>query len=517
MSTHLRLAKGTGLTLAGVVAGIAGQIITVPIYLSNWDAQTYGVWLIFLGLQGYLSLISVAYQQYTYAEVLKCGRGAPDDVRRVYWASLAVGYFIAAVEFAAILFFASPAVSTMLEPEVTSGASSFTDTIVLLLVLLGLLNLVAMPFGAITQRTMTIHGYYPRMAAWGLINTVTTLLLPAVAVAFGADFMVAGLALFTARTISASLALYDIWRLARRYDLLLRPRIDWRMGFLYALYSLPLAGQAFIDSLRQQGFRILLGAYVGATSVTTLATTRTFANVLQQGLGTITGPLLPELMRYVVDREQERMEGAFAIVWLSVFALLMPGVLLLAVLAEPVFVFWTRGAVEFDAVLFLTLMSVVTVYAAAQPAAAILQGQNRIAWIISAAMAAAVGLGVFSPLLIPLSGLRGAGFALLAAELCALAVVVQGALRSLAQSGLRFPLSSLALVLVNTASVFGLMFLDLGLVSAHPAFIVLACLINLTFAVAYWRKVPQLARDRILQVLMNVKWRFLRIRENPTG
>lgn len=515
MSTHLRLARGASLTLAGVIVGILGQVVTVPIYLSKWDAQTYGVWLIFLGLQGYLSLISVAYKQYTHGEVLKCGREARQKVHRIYWASLMMAHIIAVAEFGAVLSLAPLIVSTVLDTEAGS-TDSVTHTIILLLVLFSLVRAVAIPFSAITQQTLTIHGHYPRIAAWGLLNTVATLVLPLVVVVFGADLLIAGLSLLVAHTVVLLIAWVDMWNLAKRYDLLRRPRIDWRMGFLNALYCLPLAGQAFLDSLRQQGFRILLGAYVGATSVTTLATTRTFANVLQQGLGVITGPLLPELMRYVVDRDQERMEGAFAIVWLSVFALLMPGVLLLALLAEPIFVFWTRGAVEFDAILFLTLMSVVTVYAAAQPATAILQGQNRIAWIISAAVVAALGLGVFSLMLIPLFGLRGAGFALLAAELCALMVVVQGALRSLAQSGLRFPLPSLALVLVNIAGVFGLMFFDHFLFSDHPAFIVLAFLVNLVFAAAYWKKVPLLARNRIWQVLTNAKGRFLRVRESPT-
>jgi O-antigen/teichoic acid export membrane protein len=509
MSTHRRLAKGTAFTSGNMIVGILGQIVVVPIYLSVWGARTYGFWLIFLGFQSYLSLFSVAYQQYTYAEALRHGRNDWESVRCIYWRSLAVGYVITALEFAVFLSLVSNGMFRKVSSEIASTDPSVFDAIVLMLVLLSLLNLIAMPFGAITQRTLVICGHYPRFAAWGLFNTLITLIIPTIAVGVGADFKTAAFAFVAARSTSAFLSSIDIWRLAKRYDLLRRAQIDWRMGLLNALYCLPLAGQGFIDSLRQQGFRIVLGAYVGPASVTTLATTRTLGNVLQQGLGTVTGPLLPELMRYVAGRDQERMEGAFALVWLSIFALLMPGVLTLALLGETVFAFWTRGAVEFDAILFLTLMSVVTIYAAAQPAMAILQGRNCIAWITWAAVAAALGLGVFSPMLIPLLGLRGAGLALLAAELCALVVVVQGALRSLAQSGLRFPMSSLRLVLANIVGVFGVMFLGQMIFSVNPAFIVLALLVNLAFAAAYWKKVPLLARERILQVLTSVKARFL--------
>jgi O-antigen/teichoic acid export membrane protein len=501
MSTQLRLAKGTGLTLAGVAIGIVGQIASVPIYLSRWDAQTYGVWLVMQGMLGYLSIFSTAYHQYTYAEVLKNGPRASDAVRTIYWSSLWVAYLIAAAEFGAVLTLAPQAVSAALEPAVPSGATDIAATVLHVLILYTVLNLITMPFGALTSRTMSIHGYYPVSAAWGLVRRALALIAPVAAVALGADLVTAGQVLIAAHALVALPSLVYWFNLAQRFGLLARQKVDWRMGFMNVLYSLPLAGQAFIDSLRQQGFRILLGAYVGATSVTALATTRTLANVLQQGLGTITGPLLPELMRYVVDRDQDRMEGAFAIVWLAVFTLLMPGILLLSMLAEPIFIFWTRGAVDFDPVLFVTLLAVVAVYASMQPATAILQGQNRVAWIVSASVAAALVLGALSLLLIQPFGLRGAGFALLGAELCALAVVVMGAVRSLEQSGLHFPLPSFALVVANTVAVIGLTLLNVTTFHSYVAFMALPVAVNLLFAVAYWVQIPTFAREKIVGVL----------------
>lgn len=504
MNTPARLLRGTGLTLGRVATAIIGQIATVPIYLSYWDARTYGIWLIMLGMLGYLSLFSTAYQQYTYAEVLKRGPDARNDVRRIYWASLAVGYLIAIAELVAILGLAPALVSAAL--PLNAGVA--TDSVILLLVLFGLLNMVTMPFGAITAQTMTIHGYYPHLAAWGLLRTASSLAAPAVAVVLGADFMTAGLVLIAAHALPAMLS-FSYWvRLARRFGLLARQRIDWKMGSKNALYCLPLAGRTFIDSFRQQGFRILLGAYAGATTVTALATTRTFANVLHQGLTTITAPLMPELMRYVVNRDQERMEGSFAIVWLCIFAILVPGVLLLCLLAEPIFLFWTRGVVTFDPVLFLTLLAVVLVYAASQPAVAILQGQNRIAWLIATAVVAALALGLFALVLLPSFGLIGAGFALLAAEICAAAVAIAGATRSLRQSGLGFPHRSFAMVASNTGIGIGLALLCVTVFPAKPAIFAIPFALNLVFAGLYWATIPALARERILGVLAQLRMRL---------
>lgn len=497
MSTPVRLASGTGLSLGRMATAIVGQIATVPIYLTHWDAQTYGVWLILQGSLGYLMLISAAHQQYTYAEVMKCGPDARDAVRRLYLSSVGVAYLIALAEFGAILGLGPQVVSAAM-PADSAGTAA---TVVALLVLYSLLNLIFMPFGAITAQTITVYGQYPRTAAWGLFDTGMVVFAPAVAVAFGADLMTAGLVQVAAHAVAALLTAIDLVRLARRFGLLARQRIDWRLGLRNALGCLPLAGRSFIESFRQQGFRILLGANAGAVAVTALATTRTFANVLHQGLSTITAPLMPELMRYVVNRDQDRMEGAFAIVWLCLFALLVPGVLVLCLLAEPVFMFWTRGAVGFDPVLFLTLLVVVLVYAAGQPATAILQGQNRIAWMISISVAAALGLVAFCVLLIPPFGLRGAGFALLGAELCAVSLTMAGAARALRQSGLDFPWRSFALVAATVASLFGLSLLAVTAFGGRGAFMALPLATNTLFAALYWATIPTLARNRIWAVL----------------
>lgn len=501
MNTPARLFKGAGLTLSRLATAIAGQAATVPIYLSFWEPETYGFWLILQGMLGYLSLLSTAYQQYTYAEVLKSGPNQPDSVRHVYWASLSVAYMIALGEFAVTLGFAPQAISAAMPSAAAETAASVAD----LVILYSVLNLITMPFGAITSQTMTIHGYYPQSAAWGLLRTASSIVLPAVAVVFGAKIWTAGLMLVASHAAPALLSLLYWFRLGRRFGLLSRTKIDWRMGIRNAVQCVPLAARTFVDSFRQQGFRIILGGYAGSEAVTELSTTRTFTNVLQQGLSTITAPLMPELMRYVVNRDQERMEGAFAVVWLAIFVLLVPGALVLSLLAEPIFLVWTRGTVAFDARLFSVLLAAVLTYAAAQPAAAILQGQNRVAWIFSISILAGVCLGAFSIVVVPDHGLLGAGIALLGAEMCAGALTVAGATWSLRRSGLAFPRRSCTLVISNVGAVFGLVVFALTVFEAQPFFMALPFAVNVVFASLYWATIPEMVRSRIRGVLSIIR------------
>lgn len=501
MSTLARLAKGTGLTLGRLGVMILGQLATVPIYLSHWDVQIFGIWLIFQSMLGYLIVVSAAFQQYSYAEMLQRGAADHNGFRAVYQASVAVGYLIAALEFAAVVGLGAWAVSGTIGEAVSGDLAIVSANIFRLLALYSLVQTAMMPLVAITGHAVSVHGRFPRVAFWSLFQGGLVLAAPAVAVLLGGGLMAAGLALIGAHALAVLLSALDMVRLADGHGLFLRQSIDWRMGLRNALFCLPLAGRGFVDSFRHQGFRILLGGFAGPAAVAALGTTRTFANVLHQGLGTITAPLMPELMRYAVARDQARMEGAFAVVWLCLFALLIPGVLLLAAVAEPLFLLWTRGSVAFDPVLFLTLLVVVLVYAAGQPAMAILQGHNRIAWMTSAVAAAVTGLGLLTLVLVPPLGLQGAGFALLGAELCALAVVVLGAARTLGAAGLVFPIRSFALTAGAATAVLGLGLPAVTLWEGSPWAIALPFAANAALGWLYWTTIPALARDRIRAAL----------------
>ena len=506
MSTPARLARGTGLTLATVATNILGQIATVPIFLSHWNAATYGVWLIMIGSFGYLFLLSFAFQQYAYGEMLKAGAGARDSVRAIWRISVVMAFIVAAVELVIVWVLTSDSFLAWVVPDLY--ATPMAGTVAFLLLLYSAMNFLTMPLNAITAHANTVHGHYPRVAFWALVNAVFRLVAPAIAVLAGAGFETAVMVYVLAHVASILPALWDMLRLAQREGLFQPTPLDWRQGARNVVLSLPLAARTLIDSFRQQGFRLLLGAFIGPVAVSVLATTRTFANVLHQGLSTITAPVLPELMRYVIDRDQERVEGAFAIVWLCLFALLVPSVLILCLLAEPVFLYWTRGAVSFDPILFLSLVMAVIVFAAAQPAVAILQGQNRVGWLIGAAVAATAGLGALSLALMPPLGLRGAGAALLGAEVCALAVALIGATRALAQDGLAFPQRSFVLVLANVAVAGGLTLVAVLVFDGKAVAFVLPLTTNLVFAALYWGTIPALARASIRDVLYALRGRL---------
>ena len=140
--------------------------------------------------------------------------------------------------------------------------------------------------------------------------------------------------------------------------------------------SLPLLGKSLLENVRQQGVRLLLAPLSGAVGLAAFATMRTGANVALQGLNTICNPILPDLMRFLHDRDQPRSEAAFATIWVVVVALMAPAVVILQTFVEPLYVVWTQGKIPFNPLLFSILSLGVLVYAVVQPAMAIVIGNN---------------------------------------------------------------------------------------------------------------------------------------------
>ena len=68
-----RIVSGSVASWTKIVVGFGTQIFLVPVYLSAWDASTYGVWLLLLAMLGALNLLALSYHDYVGFELLKVG------------------------------------------------------------------------------------------------------------------------------------------------------------------------------------------------------------------------------------------------------------------------------------------------------------------------------------------------------------------------------------------------------------------------------------------------------------
>ena len=508
MSNLKRIFLGSSVAWLSILLSLLGQVFLVPVFLTYWSAAMYGTWLALQATVGLLSMFSLSYQTYLQGEFLKVGREQPGLARQLLWTALPVACGISALELLGVLsLYFCIDISTVL--GVLDVAEVSNNELFAILLAFALKNFFLMPFAGISVKLLVVYGYFSRMALWGVLRMVLTLGSPAIALFFGGDFLLVGLVWVSAHTVSAVLSYVDILMIMRREHLLPYERPEWRRAFRMLGLSQAITVRDFLNTMRNNGVRIVMSSFLGGAAVAIFSTNRTVANILQQGVGTITNPLLPELMHAVNRREQAKIESFFAIVWLLLLIFLVPGFLLMQNLIAPVFALWTQGKVAFDSSLFAWFSGTILLFTVGQPAFAIIAGNNllRAQLVISLVVGGVALLFIF--ILVPLNGIIGAAIGLFTAEMVSL-VCLSWACRSwMIKHGMRWPIRSQGLVLFGVFFGFG------GLIGCSEfgvavSWVILCCasLCSFYFAYLYYRTLPQPAQAYIQTALLRLP--FLR-------
>jgi len=444
----------------------------------------------------FFTIADVANQNFLGYEFLKLGHSNKERLADIFCTSLPVAFIVSAITCAAFIAL----ILNNLLADLLDINKGQIETFNFAFIILSSTWVVTGSVGGIIGRVLYPFSYYHLLAWAGTFFALLSAIVPVSAVALGADITM------TAIATSATNVVYNIGLMAIlipiiRKQGLLTGRIQLLDGFIRFAKSTTLALQACLDIVRQHGTRVVLLPMVGMAQMTEFSTMRTGANFALQGLNTITSPVMPELMRFLAARDQPRTESTFAIVWLVLCGVLCPAIIIVQWLAPTLFPLWTHGKIAFDPWLFGMLSLGVSVLALAQPAAAVLQGNNILrAQLAISIIAATVAVGGMA-WLVPLMGVRGAALALLAAELTSLTAFVWVAQQWLQQQGMRWPWKAFGAA-AATVPVTGL---GMGALELLPGLtfpiLVVVLVLQAIVAIIYWRHLPAMARLRAASLL----------------
>lgn len=500
MSTASRVFSGSIASWAQIAVTMATQVALVPIYLSHWNLLTYGTWLAIQSLVSLISTIDFGHQEFLAYEFLRIGNADKRNLSKYLWSGIAVGILISALQIIIILIIVKTEIlSSLLDKNINDNSQLLHEAAIVLIFQMSSW-LVSTSATGLLFRVLAPFGYFPRMIWWNLLGSIITTIVPLIAVILGENLMITGIAM-TIAGILVSVPIYiDLFRIVRKEKIsFCKPNIQ--LGIQNFVKSLAISSKEVLDNIRQQGARLVLAPLVGATGLAAFSTMRTGSNVALQGLRTIINPLMPELMRFLHQRDQPRSEVAFSTVWLILITLMAPGVVVLQAIVEPFYNIWTRGRVEFNPLLFSALSASVLVYAIAQPAMAVVKGNNLLKEqvLLSVAGAAIVIGGII--LTVPIVGIVGSGIALLVAELVATIGYKIIAQNWLGKNGLRWPhqLFNIAATAIIIATI------SMGLIVLYPQiqwYIVLVSIVAFAINIwLYWQAMPILAVQHVLKIV----------------
>lgn len=500
-----RILSASAAAWARIGITIVSQVALVPLYLSSWDAEVYGSWLLLQAVWAAIAILDLGHHEYIGYECLRRPADNRPEISEIMMSAIPVAVLIGVWD---ILLVTGLVQSSQVAAWVGADEQLFGQWSNALL-LMAVTSLFTTSVSGILIRGIAPFGYYPRVAWWGTFYAIVTAVTPGFAVYLGADLWETALTLCATNIAYHAAHFFDITRIAKR-ERLFAAVPDFAKGICRGAAALWLVAKTFAEMLRQQGTRLLLAPLAGVSDLAAFATMRTGANFALQGLNTISGPVMPELMRYLAVRDQARTESAFAVVWLMLCGVLCPAVLLVQYVAPFVFPLWTQGKIQFDPQLFLMLSLGILIVALAQPATAILLGNNLLRYQLVISLAAGCTTVVALFLLVPRLGIRGAALGLLIAEVFSLSIYCGIAIRWLRSKDMRWPTKAFlvsALSIVNGAA-------GMSAIAALPehsmASLAISLVIQAGITAAYWRQLPPIARNRASGLFNRFKPRFAR-------
>src|SRR5688572_17081607 len=263
MSAAARLISGSVAAWAQIAVNMVAQIVLVPIYLNYWSVETYGVWLAIQGIMSALSMLDLGHQNFMGYEFLRIGKQNIPALSKYLWSAVTVSVCISVVQVLLAVIFLFSGILTFLlgspETELIYSAG-------VALIVQAILWLLLVTVSGLIVRVVAAFGYFPRTAWWGFFYTIVTAVSPLVAVVFGADLLMASLALAVG-SVTLGLFLYiDLFRLLKK-ERIRFAKPSFPLGYSNFKKSLPLLGKSLFENVRQQGVRLVLAPLAGPVAL----------------------------------------------------------------------------------------------------------------------------------------------------------------------------------------------------------------------------------------------------------
>jgi len=370
-----RAAHGAVVGIVGLLLGLAQSVVQVPLLLNFWSSQNYGLWAAITASSALLTALDAGHQNYLGNEFNRLWVSGAAEIRQVVASGFRCAFCIAAFELmlalgvcynreAGLLLFGD------IDPSATPQIAS---AVLVYIVFWGLNGSV----GGILVRLYPPAGLYAWGQWLGIASRLTGFAALVCAVASGASLL---------GVMFAQVAAYSAFNLFLFSDL--RRRIpgvypwwqggDWKTAWSNFRASIVLTFNSIIDQVANNGLVLILVHAVNPVGIAVFTTLRTVANTATQGSTVIMQPIVPDAVRYYVNREPTKLAAVFSVGWMVGNSLVCAGFLLGLPVVEFLYMQWTRHRLPFDRVLFVMLVFAVAARQWAAPAQTLLVGLNSL-------------------------------------------------------------------------------------------------------------------------------------------
>jgi len=366
---------------AGAVAGGANffvtllqSVILVPIILSAWTREQYGIWLSLSSLAVMLATLDLGHQNYVGNQYNKILHLVGDGIKPMLASGVKMACLLGGIQLAIALVL----VATDFLPSIIGLHGQKENLNLNLAFLLIIFTSVFIgSIGGIVTRVYIPYGKYAESQWLGVGQRLGQFGVTVLVVAAGGYLLSYSIGNFL---FMMSYAAFGYIYLYRTF-----PHLypwwsggSWKIAFRNFTCSLVLTANAIVAQMANSGLTLLLASQFTVEMVPLFTTVRTVANIFSQASMVLTNPLLPDLVRFHVNGEIGKLRHAFQACWFSGGAIINVGLVVAVPFIPKVYQIWTHGKLSFDVGLFALLAWSVALRSAYSPLASYITGLNHL-------------------------------------------------------------------------------------------------------------------------------------------
>ncbi len=474
-------------------------IIIVPTLLKFWGAELYGFWLSLVAVYSLMQTVNCGHQSYLGNEFCKFYATDITKLRKVMISGIWVDSLISLICFILLLIIVTLGFLNIIL-GIKNDIIIKYNLAISIIILTGLWLLNSSIVG-ILSRLYAPAGLIVRSLWWGIISRISQTFSLVFTAVLGGDILTACIITSLAITVVSISMVWDIYRHFRH----LYPFWtggDWKTGWYNLSKSIVVTSTSIILQLQNNGLILRITAVLGSAVLPLFITIRTISNTLLQATTIITNPLVPEMTRYHVQGEHNKLVGTLAASWWISSIFINLGLIVSLPFIEPVYLKWTQGKIGFDWSLYLLLAWQTSIKNFGSPLVSYLVGINHLRLQSEMAIFQTVIVLGGAILFISRYGLIAVGIAVVLGELASsIFIPIRFANQEIERLGGQLPIFDLLLSILSVILV-GFVYLGVGMDWLNlTIWVTSGCSALLVIYAIQWVNLPMEVKIRLQKLL----------------
>jgi O-antigen/teichoic acid export membrane protein len=336
---------------------LAQTILLVPILISAWGKEMYGIWLAIFAAFTLLQTLDTGHQIYVGNEITILHHSDKQKAKLILGSALSTAYFLGLLEFiVTLILILSKNIDLLIS---TQNHILSQNYIVLSLIILVLMWMIFGSVGGVLVRLLIPLGLLYELQWMGIIMRLSQF-LSLIAVAYaGGGILMASIYYAIVQSIISIVIIYYIKKHTPEYYPWWKYR-SFKQAISNLKKSLIITINTIIQQFSSNGIILFISYFFSPAVVPAFTTVRTLTNTSASVTNIVSNALVPDIAKFHAFREPNKIKNVIYTNWFLMNTVVSISIFAVLPFIDKIYKVWTHGQLEFNFTLFLLLVSAVS-------------------------------------------------------------------------------------------------------------------------------------------------------------